>query len=294
MSDWEMYKPVLTALALPPVPFWVLILLGARLILPRRGLGYLLVLLGLMGIWLSATQGMALLLQDHALRPAAPLLTGEQARLETAGRAYAQQQILARHVGRHNPTEMVPPAVILVLGGGRQLLAPEYGVSDLSMTSASRLRYGVWLSRRTGLPLGFSGGVGWAQKGVDPGPAEADVAARVSDQWFGVPLRYIENGSSDTRANAALSIALLAQQGVTEVVLVTDAFHMPRAQRAFVEAARKAAVAHPEWPVVKVTPAPTGYWRHGERPVLDWLPSADGMKNVHQALREKLGWAVGS
>lgn len=38
MADWALYKPVLAALALPPVPFLLLVLVGARLILPRRGL----------------------------------------------------------------------------------------------------------------------------------------------------------------------------------------------------------------------------------------------------------------
>ena len=41
----QAWKPVLTALILPPVPFLVLLLVGARLILPRRGLGWFLIVL---------------------------------------------------------------------------------------------------------------------------------------------------------------------------------------------------------------------------------------------------------
>lgn len=286
MADWASYKPILTALALPPVPFLILILVGARLILPRRGVGYLVLLLGVSGIWFSSCHVTAVWLQNLALHAPHALYGEAQSRLAADGRAYQQQ----RRAGK----TVAPPAAIIVLGAGREALAPEYGVSDLTDRSFARLRYGVWLSRQTGLPLGFSGGVGWSQKSADEGPAEAEVAARLAEQQFGVRLQWVENASSDTRGNAALTVAMLAQQGVPEVVLVSDASHMHRAQRAFMEAAREVAVTHPDWTGVKVTPAPTGYWRLGERPVLDWLPSQEGVSHVRLACREMLGWLVGS
>jgi uncharacterized SAM-binding protein YcdF (DUF218 family) len=291
MADWGPYKPVLTALAMPPVPFLVLILIGARLILPRRGLGFLFVLTGVVGIWMSSCYVTAVWLQDHVLKPAPTLLGPQQARLEGMGRAYAQQAAQARRSGRG--AVPVPPAAIIVLGGGREPLAAEYGMSDLSATSLMRLRYGVWLSRATGLPLGFSGGVGWAQQGDEVSAPEAEVAARVAQQQFSLPLRWIESSSADTRANAARTMAILAEQRVPEVVLVTNAYHMPRAQRVFIEAARHEAALHPEWPLVRVTPAPTGYWRRGERAGMDWLPSVEGMANVRVAVREWLGQLIG-
>ena len=49
----ESWKPVLTALLLPPVPFLLLMLIGARLIVARRGLGWMLVLLGAALVWLK-------------------------------------------------------------------------------------------------------------------------------------------------------------------------------------------------------------------------------------------------
>lgn len=292
MANWEMYKPVLTALVMPPLPFLLLILVGARLILPRRGLGYLILLCGVLGVWASSCQVSAVWLQDHALRPAPSLLGLQQARLESLGREYAQQLALAKRAGHTGV--LVPPAAIIVLGAGREPLAPEYGMSDLSVSSLNRLRYGVWLSRRTGLPLGFSGGIGWGQKSAHVDASEAEVAARVAEQQFGLPLRWVESTSSDTRGNAARTVALLADQGVREVVVVTQAFHMPRAQRAFIEAAQHEAANHPDRPFIKVTPAPMDAWKMGERTVLDWLPSAEGMTNVRGALKECLGWLVGS
>lgn len=292
MIDVGMYKPVLTALAMPPVPFLILIVVGARLILPRRGLGYLILLLGVAGIWLSSCHGMAVWLFDHVLRPPAPVVGGQQTRLQSMGRAYAQLTAQARRAGR--AASVVPPAAIIVLGSGRDPLAPEYGTADLSKHSAERLRYGIWLSRQTGLPLGFSGGVGWAQKGADSGPAEADVAARIAAQQYGVSLRWVENRSPDTRHNAAMTMAMLSEQGVPEVVVVTDAFHMPRAQAAFQAAAQHVAALYPERPVVKVTPAGTGYWHRDGNTLLEWLPSVEGATGVRVALRECLGRLVGA
>ena len=291
MTDWAIYKPLLTALALPPVPFILLTLVGARLILPRRGLGYLFVLLGLTGLWFSSTQVTAVWLQQFVLKPPEALRGEALERLEQAGRG-ANNGRKSTRAGA--VAGAAPQAAIIVLGAGREPISYEYGVSDLTAPAAQRLRYGVWLSRRTGLPLGASGGIGWAQVGGNPGPAEAEVAARIADQVYGVPMKWVEPHSSDTRGNAALTVTMLAQQGVAEVVVVTEAYHMRRAHRAFVEAVQTAAVAHPEWPVIKVTDAPMGFWRRTERPGLDWLPSAEGMARVHLALKEWLGWVVGS
>jgi uncharacterized SAM-binding protein YcdF (DUF218 family) len=272
---------------MPPVPFLVVILVGARLILPRRGLGFLLVLTGIVGIWLSSCQGVATLLQDHSLRPPRSVLGAQLNRLVAQGKAYTQVQASARRSGR--ASAVTPPVAIIVLGGGRDVLAPEYGMSDLSSYSVARLRYGVWLSRQTGLPLGFSGGVGWAQKTASDDAPEAEVASRIASQQFGVPLRWMESASADTKDNAVRTIALLAEEGVQEVVVVTHAFHMPRAQRDFELAVQRMAALHPQWPMIKVTPAPLGFWRNGERQVLDWMPSVDGACNVRLALKELLG-----
>jgi uncharacterized SAM-binding protein YcdF (DUF218 family) len=292
MTDWGMYKPLLTAIAMPPVPFLGMILIGARLILPRRGLGFMFVLAGVAGIWLTSCQGVAIWLQDQALKPAGPVLGAQLTRLSGVGRAYVQQVAVARRNGRGDA--VTPPVAIIVLGGGRETLAPEYGMSDLSTYSVARLRYGVWLSRQTGLPLGFSGGVGWAQKGASDDAPEAEVASRIASQQFGVPLRWIESASADTRGNAERTVAMLAEQGVREVVVVTHAFHMPRAQQDFERAVQHVAALHPERPLMSVTAAPLSYWRKGERPVLDWLPSIEGAVNVRLALRELLGTFMGA
>src|SRR5436853_6993605 len=55
----ESWKPVAAALVLPPVPLLLLVLVGARLMLPRRGLGWFVIVVAVVLLWLSACLGAA-------------------------------------------------------------------------------------------------------------------------------------------------------------------------------------------------------------------------------------------
>jgi uncharacterized SAM-binding protein YcdF (DUF218 family) len=259
----ESWKPLLTTLVLPPVPLLVLLLIGARLLLPRRGLGWLIVLLSVALLWLSACMGVSRALTQFVLRPPPALNAARVAELKSL-------------------VQGKQPLAIVVLGAGMQPFAPEYGVSNLSPDSVERLRYGVWLSRETGAPLAFVGGVGWAQAGGTP---EAQVASRIALREFGRPLQWTEEQSRDTRENAARGVALLKQAGVNHVLLVTHAFHMPRAKRAFEEAAAGA---------VLIEPAVLGMGALSVSPSLTWVPTAEGATQVRLILRELLGRALGA
>ena len=259
----EAWKPALTALLLPPVPLLLLVLLGARLILPRRGLGWLILFVAVAGLWLSACTGSAQLLKDFVLHPPAALSPDRIRELRAQARS---------------PN---PPAII-VLGGGLEPYAPEYGVSSLHHVSLERLRYGIWLSRETGLPLGFSGGVGWAQPDSKP---EAQIAAQIAATEFGRPLKWVEDRSRDTRENGLGTIALLRPAGVRHIVLVTSASHMPRALQNF----KTAGGAE-----FRVEPAPMGLARSTETTALTWMPTSKGFADVREVLRELLGRLVGA
>lgn len=259
----ESWKPILTALLLPPVPLLVLVLIGARLILPRRGLGWLLILISVALLWLSACTGAAQLFERFVLHPPAALS------LERI------QQLAGDTAGK-------PTTAIVVLGGGVEPSAPEYGVSNLKPEALARLRYGVWLGRQTGLPVAYSGGVGWAQNDAEP---EALTAQRIASREFGRPLKWAETHSRDTRQNAARSLALLRPAGIRHIVLVTHGWHMPRALRAF----REAAGAD-----VRIEPAPMGLADNTERPALHWLPSIEGFAAMRHMLREVLGKLSGA
>jgi uncharacterized SAM-binding protein YcdF (DUF218 family) len=75
------------------------------------------------------------------------------------------------------------------------------------------------------------------------------------------------------------SAAMLLAQGIDSIVLVTHAYHMPRAQAVF------------ESDGLKVLASPHD-WKGGTPDVTelrDWLPSASAVETVWLALHESLG-----
>jgi uncharacterized SAM-binding protein YcdF (DUF218 family) len=263
MLGIDSIKPFVTALLLPPVPWLVLILLGAWQIRRHRAWGTLLVLLGVALEWASCTQAAGVLTTRWLLRPP-PALTDLK------------------------PLKTPLPAgqtVIVVLGGGRTELAeyPEYSLSTISM---ERLRYGIWLSRETGLPWAFTGGL---SPGADPGPTEAAIAARVAREEFRHPLRWSEDQSRDTHENAVRTLALLRPEGVRRIVLVTHDMHMPRSLRNFQRARDAAGLS------IELVPAPVGVLRKQPQWVAgDFYPTAGGIAKTRYALREWLGLLAGA
>lgn len=258
----ESWKPAIGALLLPPVPFLALVLVGARMMLARRLLGWSLVLLGCAGVWLAGTNGVAHLLNRHLVKPPPALQPGEVAALRRA-----------------------PQAAVVVLGGGRIPLVVEYGTGQLHPRGIERLRYGIYLARQTSLPLAFSGGVGW---GAPDGASEAAIAGRTAEEFFGFKIRWQEGESRDTRENAGRTVALLRQQGIRHIVLVTHDFHMPRAARAF----RAAIAAGPE--PMQLSLAPMGVGADTPLTWGDWLPSLSGTQEVRLLMHEWLGMRLGA
>ena len=261
LLGFESWKPVITALVLPPVPLLLLLLFGARLILPRRGWGWFVILASVALLWLTACTATAEFLSQFVLHPPVSMSADRIRELKSQPKSNT---------------------AIVVLGGGMEPFAPEYGVSNLQHASLERLRYGIWLSRQTGLPLAFSGGVGWAQPDAKP---EARIAAQIAATEFGVPLKWIEDNSRDTRENAARSVLLLKPFGIKHIVLVTHGWHMPRALHAFETAAAGE---------MRIEAAPMGLAQGNEQLALRWIPSSAGTTEVRRILRELLGRLAGA
>jgi uncharacterized SAM-binding protein YcdF (DUF218 family) len=256
-------RSLLTPLLLPPVPLLVLTGCGAALLRKHRRSGRLLLGLGLIGLWLSCTEGAAQWLGLHLLhRPP----------------ALSQQDLLALRAEQQTRHDLA----VLVLGGGALPWAPEYGRSELKPGSLERLRYGVWLSRQLDAPLGFTGGVGWREMGR--GLSEAELAGRTVAEDYGLKLRWMETRSHDTRENAANSVPLLAADGIRKIVLVTHATHMPRAQRDFERAAQGR---------VTLLAAPVSVRDDAMSELSDWLPSSSGYERFSYDCYEFLGLLAG-
>jgi len=258
------WKPVLNALLLPPVPWLVMIVAGCRMRLRRPWVGGLVMFTAVAGLWLSHCQAVGILL-EHVISPATALSS-------------AQINDLRRTLVGRKP-------VVLVLGGGTLSLAPEYDEPDLSDNALQRLRYGLWLSRQIQAPVMVSGGVGHSQAGS---PSEAAVAARIALRDHNIVLRWQESESRDTRENARFSLLMLRDEGITDLLLVTQGWHMRRALRAFEhEATRIGSTA-------RIVPAPMGMGIELMQPVQRWMPSIDGFRRVNQALHEAIGLLAGA
>lgn len=162
---------------------------------------------------------------------------------------------------------------IVVLGGGRVADTPEYEGDTVSGSTLERLRYAARLQKASRLPLLVTGGS--PQK--EPIP-EAKLMREALTSDFQVDVAWVEERSRTTHENAVYSRAILEANGINRVVLVTHAWHMPRAVLAFGQAG------------IGVVPAPTLYTaRDPELTVFDFLPTGAGLSKSNLALREWLG-----
>jgi uncharacterized SAM-binding protein YcdF (DUF218 family) len=181
------------------------------------------------------------------------------------------------------PIESIPHAeAIVVLGGGTSNAPAAPGQAPELGDASNRLLYAARLFRAGKAPLIlFSGGavpflLTWRQG------SEAEAAAQLLQEWA-VPGQAIllEDKSRNTRENALLSRPILQSRGVTRILLVTSAFHMPRASAVF----RKLGF--------QVIPAPADYRTpEDESPLLLFLPSVDSLAGTDLALKEWLGMLV--
>jgi uncharacterized SAM-binding protein YcdF (DUF218 family) len=172
-----------------------------------------------------------------------------------------------------DPPANAMPEAIVILGGDlmRNGDAPRALPGYLTL---DRLRTGAALRRRTGLPILVTGGIVQGDR-----PAVATIMATSLRDDFQVPVAWVEDTSEDTWQNASLSAAILKQQGIRSVYVVTQAWHMRRAILAF----RHTGLI--------VTAAPTA-----SNPALnlypsDFLPHASAWELSYFALHEWIGCA---
>ena len=159
---------------------------------------------------------------------------------------------------------------IVILGAGTYFNAPEYRGDTVNDYALARLRYGARLYRATHLPIAVSGG------SPDGGATEAKLMASALRQDFGVPVRWVESASINTRENARDSRALLPAS-VHRILLVTHAWHLTRATRVF----RRAGFT--------VIPAGTDYKLTRPLRPLDFIPRPDALTTSFLAIHEAIG-----
>ena len=167
-----------------------------------------------------------------------------------------------------------PPQAIVVLSADMMPQRLPCAASSPGALTLERLRIGALYYRRsTGLPVLVTGG----SVSDEPCPL-AVVMKRVLETEFTVPVRWVEDRSVDTLENARMSGAILRQAGIRSVALVTHAWHMRRAARAFVTAG------------FDVVAVPTPYTMPAPWEPSAFLPTARGLQNSYYAVHEGVGF----
>jgi len=245
MSTYWLITNALTALLLPPTIFVVLGISGLLIARRYRYLGRTVMVVSVTSLLaLSTDAGSAWLIR--------PL----------------EQQSLQAKLIEKNKSQ-----AIVVLGGGRARVASgEVDYDQVGPITLMRLRAAAYLQRQTHLPLLVTGGAPDGQ-----GESEAVLMARSLRDDFGLEARWVESNAINTNQNAILSAQLLRQENIQQILLVTDAIHMPRARWAFEHAG------------LRVAPVPSHFVASGDFHLASFIPNAQSLKNSHYAIHEWLG-----
>lgn len=237
-------KKIITSFVLPP-GFMVLVLAGLGVYLWKRERRAAVFCAAVAALLWGGTTG---IFSDLLLRP-----------LENA---YVQ------------PAKPGGDAIVMLCGGfkngGEMFSASE----RLAPGTLERAASAYKLYRETGLPIVISGGAPFSA-----GPESEAAAAWLKE--LGVPADRIfaEKSSRDTKENARYSVKLCGEKGYKRIVLLTSAYHMPRAVFLFGKAGAG-----------EITPFPVSKRSGAPFFLNDWLPG-NGVTEARMALNEYLGLA---
>jgi len=188
----------------------------------------------------------------------------------------AMSSVLMRLTEAGSPahTDLTKAQAIIVLGGS-VVLGNGRDIPDaLGSVSLERVSYAAAAYRQLNLPVLVSGGT--PRSGHQ---SEAQLMSAVLQQEFGTPVSWNEDRSRTTWENALFSAAILKPAGLTTVVLVSQAWHLPRAVWAF----EKAGLTALPWPAPRAA-------LHADS-VGDFLPTLAALDDSLRALHELVGSA---
>lgn len=162
---------------------------------------------------------------------------------------------------------------IVLLGSGRERGDIAWGADQPTGIGLERERYAARLAKASGLPVLTSGGLHYGTP-----PTEAKMMADSMFDDFGVTVRWQEGRSRTTWENAQFSAQVLLPEGIKRVVVVTQAWHMPRSVWSFRQAG------------FEVVPAPVGFLGvDNARPLGGWMPEFKSIWQSGQLLNEAVG-----
>ena len=173
------------------------------------------------------------------------------------------------------PIENLPNVdAIVVLGGYTDAAGSGSDVIELG-DAIDRFFHGMRLYRAGKAPLVML--VGGAARGNQP---EAQVMAAMLTE-FGIPrsAMLLEDKSRNTRQNGLNAVAIMQQNNIGKILLVTSAYHMRRAQSVFEKLGIEVVPAATDYQVLEPDPS-----------ILDWLPNAEALMLTTLGIKEYLGW----
>lgn len=242
---------LIKAIVLPPGIFFLLLLVAFYLRRARPRLAASCFAAGLGGLWLMSLP-VVVETAARGIETVPPLPLGEWATL--AQRADA----------------------IVILGSGRERNDPSWGADIPTGVALERMRYAARLSKASGLPILTTGGLHYGEP-----PSEAAIMAESLENDFGVQVRWQEGLSRTTWENATMTAAMLQPLGIKRVVIVTQAWHMPRSIWSFEKAG------------FTVVGAPVGFLSADNARVFGgWLPESRAIWQSGQLLNEAAGLLV--
>jgi uncharacterized SAM-binding protein YcdF (DUF218 family) len=167
------------------------------------------------------------------------------------------------------------PGAIVILGGDADRTSDPLVRTEAGSLSVQRLAGAALVARRTGLPVLITGGT----LGRDEQPV-ADLMADLFVDAFGLPVTWRETRAMNTCENAEFSAKILRDAGIKSALVVTHAWHMPRALLSFQR------VGYP------VIASPLYGDRHEVQGLSDFLPHAHAWMRSFYAIHEWIGLAA--
>jgi uncharacterized SAM-binding protein YcdF (DUF218 family) len=228
-------------LALPTV-FIVLSLAGALIALAWRRAGVALALGSSLALYLSATPALS---------------------------SYLLRQVES---GLPQNVDLAGAQAIVVLGGDVQHGDGADIPDRLGPLSLERAVFAAEVYRRLHLPVLVSGG-----RELGAHASEGALMKAALEENLAVPVAWNEEQSHTTWENAVYSAQVLSPEKLTTVVLVSHAWHLPRALWAFERVGLKAL----PWPAPRTAP-----FRHE---ISSFLPSLSALHDTFYALHEMIG-----
>jgi uncharacterized SAM-binding protein YcdF (DUF218 family) len=231
-----------TSFLIPPAVFVWLILVGLWLSLSRAPLGPLIALVASLCLYATSMPLVASFLLER----------------------------LEQHASLS--ADLTRAQAIVVLGGGVRQGEP--GQKDsLDPDSLDRVMMAVAAYRRLHIPIAVTGA------GRDDGESEASLMKGMLESDFSIPVTWVEGQARTTYQNALFTRRLLQPAGIDTVVVVTQAWHAPRALWAF------------EHVGFHALPWPAPHQRFEIKSLDDFLPSGDALHDSYVAFHELIGAA---